>query len=74
MTYRPPKQHTEEELVEAWKLDNLVDAIHAEAQAENGPYYPEKGITKESLLRYAAECRRLAEDPAKTMPRFGRLT
>ena len=35
--------------------DFLSDARQAEAQAKAGPFYP--GVTKESLLAYAGECR-----------------
>jgi len=52
------KQHyTAKELNDFAHQDVLNDAIHAEEQAENGPYYPDKGITKESLLEFAKECR-----------------
>ena len=44
--------------------DWLADAEHAEKQASTGPYYPDKGITRESLLAYAAECRRQASGGA----------
>jgi len=35
--------------------DLLRDAVHAEQQAIEGPFFP--NITAESLLTYAAECR-----------------
>lgn len=41
--------------------DLLADAESSEKQAKEGPFYPEKGITKESLLKYAKECRDNAE-------------
>ena len=47
--------------------DLIVDAEFAEKQANVGPLYPELGITKESLLCYAGECRRMAETPARTL-------
>jgi hypothetical protein len=37
--------------------DILNDATQAENQAKEGPYYPEKNITKETLLNYSKECR-----------------
>jgi len=36
--------------------DLRADAIHARAQAAHGPYYPERGITAESLIAYAEKC------------------
>lgn len=33
------------------------DAIKAEHQAQHGPFYPERGINRESLLAYAESCR-----------------
>ena len=65
MIYRPPTRYTASQLSEACRRDLLNDAETAERQAEQGPFYPERGITKESLLAYAAECRekrRLAPD------------
>ncbi len=59
-------QYTPDEIANAWKADLLNDAKHSEAQAENGPYYPKRGITKESLLEYAAKCRKEA---GKSIPR-----
>jgi len=41
--------------------DLLSDAVSAEAQAADGPFYPDRGITRESLLAYAANCRAKAE-------------
>ena len=55
--YKAPKKYTETELADFITLDLIRDAEFAERQAINGPYYPEKGITRESLLVYAAECR-----------------
>ncbi len=49
--------------VKAYKRDLEIDAECAEEQAENGPYYPERGITKESLLAYAKECREKMKNP-----------
>lgn len=60
MLYKRPHHYTPEELSAAWKADLLNDAERFKNQAENGPYYPEKGITKESLLDYAAYCRKQA--------------
>lgn len=55
--YKPPVKYTKAELEEARVADLLVDARCAEEQAEQGPYYPDRDITRESLLKYAAECR-----------------
>jgi hypothetical protein len=53
--------YTTEEL-DHWALYDLIsDAEQAEAQAADGPFYPKSGITRESLLAYAAECRAKAE-------------
>jgi hypothetical protein len=41
--------------------DLLADARAAEEQATTGPFYPERGITAESLRAYAAKCRAEAE-------------
>ncbi len=37
--------------------DLAADACSSERQAYEGPFYPERGITRESLLAYAAKCR-----------------
>lgn len=55
--YTKPVHYTAEELAAAERADLLADAEYAEQQAVEGPYYPERGITRESLLAYAAECR-----------------
>ena len=57
MTYKPKTDYTESELLSALIQDLVTDAESAELQAETGPFYPERGITRESLLQYAAECR-----------------
>lgn len=46
---------TREAQVDAWRADLIADAECAERQASEGPFYP--GVTAESLLKYAAECR-----------------
>lgn len=38
-------------------LDLLSDARCAERQAVEGPFYPDRGITTDSLKSYAAKCR-----------------
>ena len=53
--------YTGQELKDAAIADLINDAIQAEDQAENGPFYLERGITKESLLAYAKKCRQEAE-------------
>ncbi len=45
--------------------DLRADARFAEKQAKNGPYYPDRGITADSLRAYAAHCRKQAEQYAK---------
>lgn len=47
---------TKAQLDSAALADLLADAAFAERQANEGPFYPERGITPESLLAYAAEC------------------
>jgi hypothetical protein len=68
MAYKKPVRYTKQELQAAWIDDLLADAEHSEKQAEEGPFFPEKGITRESLLAYAAKCRQQAadNDPAPT--------
>jgi hypothetical protein len=61
MGYTPKANYTPEELDNAALWDLLNDAKNAEEQAANGPFYPEKNITKESLTAYAAKCREDAE-------------
>lgn len=41
--------------------DLLADARNAEQQAKEGPFYPDRGITADSLRAYAAKCRAQAE-------------
>lgn len=55
---RPTMQ---EDLDCAAVLDLLADARSAEEQARTGPFWPERGLTAESLLAYAAKCRAQAE-------------
>jgi hypothetical protein len=45
--------------------DLRSDISSAETQAENGPYYPERGVTRETLLAYAAKCRAKVERYSK---------
>jgi hypothetical protein len=52
---------TPEELDNAALRDLLSDAESCEAQAVAGPFWPERDITRKSLLAYAAECRAKAE-------------
>jgi hypothetical protein len=42
------------------RADLLSDARAARLQARQGPFYPERGITAESLLAYAQRCRKAA--------------
>ena len=57
MSYMPKQHYSKEELAESWRRDLIADADFAERQANEGPFYPEKNITRESLLAYAAKCR-----------------
>ena len=52
-------RYTEQELDDFALRDLLSDAKCSEEQAINGPFYPERGITAESLNAYAAKCRTL---------------
>lgn len=61
MTYTPRQHYTSEELDNAALRDLLSDAESCEAQAIAGPFWPERNITRESLLAYAAKCRAKAE-------------
>ena len=54
-------KYTQKELDDAAIADQLADARHAEEQSLTGPFYPERGITAESLLDYAARCRAWVE-------------
>jgi hypothetical protein len=59
--YVPRQHYTPEELDSAALADWLNDAEHSERQAEQGPFFPDRGITRESCLAYAASCRAKAE-------------
>lgn len=46
------------ETLDAAALQDLEnDTRCAEEQANEGPFYPDRGITRETLLAYAAKCR-----------------
>jgi len=49
-------EYSEVQLVVMEVLDLLADIEHAINQSENGPLYPERGITKESLIQHALKC------------------
>lgn len=49
--------YTPEQLDDAALRDLVNDAECADRQAVEGPFYPERGITAESLIAYAANCR-----------------
>lgn len=53
--------YTDEQLDDAALRDLINDAECSERQADNGPFYPERNITRESLLAYAVKCRDSAE-------------
>ena len=55
--YKTPVHYTEDKLRQFAIDDLLRDAEQAERQAEEGPFFPSRGITAESCARYAAECR-----------------
>ena len=59
--YVPRVYYTPAELDAAAIADWLSDAEQSERQAEQGPFYPDKGITRESCLAYAASCRAKSE-------------
>ena len=49
--------------LDEFAIDDLRrDAQQAERQAKEGPFYPEKGITAESLIAYAQKCRQAIAD------------
>lgn len=54
-------RYTVEQLDRFALQDLAADACASERQADEGPYYPDRGITRESLLAYAAKCRRQIE-------------
>ena len=57
MAYQAKHEYTADELDNAAIADLLNDARCSEEQAANGPFYPERGITAQSLIAYAQECR-----------------
>jgi hypothetical protein len=57
MTYTRRTHYTPAELDSFALRDLLSDAEQSEAQAINGPFFPDRDITAESLRAYAAECR-----------------
>lgn len=61
--YKSPAHPTWVSQKDDWVLDLEVDIRCAERQAEQGPFYPERGITRESLLAYAEKCRLELQDP-----------
>jgi len=69
MTYTPRYHYTPDEQLQAIYSDLLVDAKHAEQQAVEGPFFPERGITSDSLKAYAQDCRnKLARLQASDAP------
>ena len=68
--YIPLVHYTRKQLEDFLVRDLLNDAEQSEKQAETGPFFPERGITKESLLDYAAECRKQAKTPARTLSKI----
>lgn len=49
-------KYTVDEQRDAIVWDLLNDARHATEQAENGPYFPDLNITRDTLLAYAEKC------------------
>lgn len=56
--YTPHVKYSDAELFKAQIADLKSDIRQAREQAANGPYYPEKDITAESLEQYAKDCER----------------
>ena len=54
-------KYTNEELDSAAIADLRADMTGSLRQADDGPYYPECGITADSLRAYAEECRRMID-------------
>lgn len=53
------ENYTRDQL-DQFALDDLrIDAEGSERQAVEGPFFPERGITKESLLAHAGKYRRI---------------
>ena len=49
-------QYTREQLDDAALSDLLSDARQSREQADTGPFWPDRGITRESLIAYAEKC------------------
>lgn len=62
-TYMKRHHYTDSQLAAAWQRDLLNDAKCAREQAESGPFYPDRDITRQSLLAYAAKCEQEAMLP-----------
>lgn len=58
-------KYTESQLDQHALADLIADANAAERQANEGPFYPDRGITRENLLSYAKECRKAASKYAQ---------
>lgn len=56
-----PKLPTQTELDRDALRDLISDAEQSERQAEQGPFFPENGVTREMCLAYAARCREAIE-------------
>jgi len=53
---KPKREYSEEELKVMEILDLLVDARASIRQSREGPFYPEKNITRATCLEYAERC------------------
>ena len=61
-----PRQHYSINELDAFAIDDLIiDMERSLNQSANGPFYPEIGVTAESLRAYAEECRLNIERYAK---------
>ena len=65
--YVKREHYSRKELERLFVKDLIGDAEQSEKQASFGPFYPERGITKESLLNYALECRERAKNARKEL-------
>lgn len=53
--------YTAQELDDAALWDLRVEVETSRHQAEHGPFYPDRGITSESLTAFAEKCERMIE-------------
>ena len=53
---KPRTEYSKEELAAMEILDLLADAKASIRQSREGPFYPEKNITRATCLEYAERC------------------